>query len=64
VRAGPARPTRYVLCVRNRGHAASLEVRKLYRQCTDRGAARSGLVRVVDESGAGYLDPATRHRRK
>jgi len=47
----------YVLCVNNRGHAASLEVRKVYRFISDKAAARDGLIRVVDESGADYLYP-------
>lgn len=48
---------RYVLCVKNRGYAASLELRKVYRQLPDPAAERKGLVRVVDESGEDYLYP-------
>ena len=51
------RSTRYVLCVRNRGYAASLERRKVYRRLNDGRAARHGLIRVVDESGEDYLYP-------
>jgi hypothetical protein len=56
----PATKPSYVLCVRNRGYAASLEVRKLYRRLGDRQATRLGLLRVVDESGEDYLYPADR----
>lgn len=49
----------FVVCVKNRGYPASLEVRKLYRRLKDRQAIRLGLVRVVDESGEDYLYPAT-----
>lgn len=48
----------YVLCVRNRGFAASLELRKLYRRLRDARAARQGLFRVVDEAGKDFLYPA------
>ena len=51
------RPPRFVLCVRNRGYAASLDVRKIYRRLVDAKASRLGLMRVVDESGEDYLYP-------
>ncbi|MGQ0552896.1 MAG: hypothetical protein ACT4PU_06720 [Planctomycetota bacterium] len=51
-------PDRYVVCLSNRGYAASLEVRKLYCCKADREAVKLGLVRVVDESGEPYLYPA------
>ncbi len=47
----------YVICVKNRGYRASLEVRKVYRAIPDAGAAKHGLVRVIDESGEDYLYP-------
>jgi hypothetical protein len=50
--------TRYALCVRNDGYAASLEVRKVYQAIRDRQAEARGLVRVIDESGQDYLYPA------
>ena len=49
---------RFVVCVRNTGHPASLEVRKIYRALSDRTAEKHGMLRVVDESGEGYLYPA------
>jgi hypothetical protein len=51
------RPSRFLLCVRNRG-SEDLEVRKIYQVVPDASAAREGLVRVVDESGEDYLYPA------
>ena len=51
--------TRYVLCVKNRGHAASLERKKVYRRLNDIRASRHGLIRVIDESGQDYLYPSS-----
>lgn len=51
--------SRFVVCVRNRGFAASLELRKLYRVIPDREAESHKLIRVVDESGEDYLFPET-----
>ncbi len=48
---------RYVVCVKNAGYPASLELRKIYRSLTDAAASRHGLVRVIDESGDDYLYP-------
>ena len=42
----------------NRGYAASLEVRKIYRALTDRDARQHGYLRVLDDSGEDYLYPA------
>jgi len=53
-----ARPHRYALCLKNRGYAAALEVRKVYRVISDHLAEGRGLVRVIDESGEDYLYPA------
>jgi hypothetical protein len=51
------RPARYLLCLRNRGYAASLEVRKVYRALPDEEAGEHAMVRVIDESGEDYLYP-------
>lgn len=48
---------RRVLCVRNTGYEASLELRKIYFVLPDHGAERLGQLRVVDESGDDYLFP-------
>ena len=52
-----AKTSRYVVCVDNRGNSAALEVRKIYRVLQDASAKARGLVRVIDESGEGYLYP-------
>src|SRR2546425_900246 len=53
----PTRETGYALCVENRG-AEDLEIRKVYRVLHDKGAAATGYMRVIDESGEDYLYPA------
>jgi len=52
------RKAEFVVCIRNDGFAASLEPRKLYRVEHDPQSEQHGLVRVIDESGEGYLYPA------
>jgi hypothetical protein len=46
---------RFVLCARNEGYPAALELREVYRVLEDARASRLRLVRVVDESGEDYL---------
>jgi hypothetical protein len=46
-----------VICVRNEGYEASLEVRKIYRTVEDEDAKKHSLLRVIDESGDDYLFP-------
>ncbi|MEX2164845.1 MAG: hypothetical protein WD823_11455 [Sulfuricaulis sp.] len=50
-------PRHLVICVRNKGYAASLEKRKIYIAIPDSVAAKHGQIRVVDESGEDYLYP-------
>ncbi len=50
--------TRFIVCVKNEGYAASLELRKIYQVIPDARAAEHQLVRAVDESGEDYLFPA------
>ena len=45
---------RFVVCIRNKGYEASLELCKLYRLVPDAEAERRGYLRVVDESGEDY----------
>lgn len=52
-----SQPRRYVLCIRNDGYPASLEIRKLYQALHDVDGERHGLTRVIDESGEDYLYP-------
>jgi hypothetical protein len=49
---------RFLVCVRNTGYPASLELRKIYEALPDDDAAGHGLVRVIDESGEDYLYPS------
>ena len=57
-RRAPVRgTTSYVLCVKNDGYPASLDLGKLYRCLCDPGAERHLMRRVVDESGEDYLYP-------
>lgn len=47
----------YVVCVKNDGYEASLELRKIYQMTFDKSAEARQLLRVVDESGEDYLYP-------
>ena len=49
--------TQFVVCTRNDGYAASLEVRKIYATLPDTEAAKHHLIRIVDESGEDYVYP-------
>lgn len=49
---------RVVVCLKNEGYPASLEVRKLHRVLPGPEAATHKMIRVVDESGEDYLYPA------
>ena len=53
------KPHEFAVCINNRGHEASLDVRKLYQVLPDTDAARHNQLRIVDESGEDYLYPAT-----
>jgi hypothetical protein len=48
-----------VVCINNDGYRASLERRKIYLALRDSSAEKHGLLRVIDESGDGYLYPKT-----
>ena len=54
--SGSGRP-RFVVCINNAEHPASLELHKIYRVLPDDDAAQDGDVRVIDESGESYLYP-------
>lgn len=52
------RASRYLLiCLKNNGYEASLDLRKIYIALPDASASKHGLVRVFDESGEDYLYP-------
>jgi len=55
----PRKKSRFVLCVAQGTYRASLQMRKVYRVVDDPKAEAHGLVRVIDESGEGYLFPAS-----
>ena len=52
------RASRFVVCIDNARYPAALELQKIYRVLPDADAARDGDLRIVDESGEGYLYPA------
>lgn len=56
----PAASRRFAVCVQNDGYEASLELNKIYVVLQDKDAEREGDLRVVDESGEGYLFSADR----
>lgn len=50
-----AETIQFVVCLKNEGYPASLEVGKLYRTIPDGEAEKLGGLRVVDEDGEDYL---------
>ena len=49
-------PTKqFALCIDNTDYKASLIPGKVYRLISDPAAAKDDFVRIVDESGEGYL---------
>ena len=53
-------PIRYALCLDNRGHEVSLDIRKAYQIIPDAKSESQELLRIVDETGEDYLYQATR----
>jgi hypothetical protein len=51
------RANEFVVCVRNEGYEAALELRKIYKTLPDTSAGRHQLLRIIDESGEDYLYP-------
>ena len=51
------REAQFVICIANKGYAASLELRKIYQILPDKSGAKHLQVRVIDESGEDYLYP-------
>ncbi len=47
----------FVVCLKNEGYVASLELHKIYRVLPDPQAEEDGDLRIVDESGEDYLYP-------
>jgi len=48
---------RWMVCIKNQGYAASLELRKLYPALDDDKSEALGFLRIIDESGEDYLYP-------
>ena len=59
MKKSPRIPSQFLVCIKNAGYPASLELHKIYRVIPDADAAEDGDVRVVDESGEDYLYPAS-----
>jgi hypothetical protein len=51
------RDSQFVICIVNKGYAASLELRKIYQIVPDKAASRLHQIRVIDESGEDYHYP-------
>jgi hypothetical protein len=47
----------FVVCLKNEGYTASLELHKIYRVLSDPQADKDGDLRIIDESGEDYLYP-------
>jgi hypothetical protein len=45
----------FVVCLKNEGFLASLEIGKLYQIVPDEAAKKLGGLRVIDEDGEDYL---------
>ena len=45
------------MCAKNDDYPASLEKRKIYETLLDLSAEKHNQIRVIDESGEGYLYP-------
>jgi hypothetical protein len=50
--------SQFVVCVKNDGYKASLELRKIYQILPDAVATSHRMLRVIDETGEDYLYPA------
>jgi hypothetical protein len=53
----PRKTNQFMLCVKNDGYKAALEIRKIYAAIADAEAEKHRMVRIVDESGEDYLYP-------
>jgi hypothetical protein len=52
--------TSLFICLDNEGFEVSLQRLKIYVALQDAKAVRTGYLRIIDESGAGYLYPCER----
>ena len=51
--------SQFAICIKNDDYPASLQLWKVYRVLPDEKGARHNMLRVVDESGEGYLFSAS-----
>ena len=51
---------RLFICLDNKGYGVSLERLKIYVALPDAEAARTGYLRIIDESGENYPYPSQR----
>lgn len=51
---------KFVICTDNSGVEASLEIRKIYEVLTDKRAEKTGMLRIIDNSGEDYLHSSKR----
>lgn len=49
----------FFVCISNDKYPAALELRKIYEVIPDEISLQKGLLRVIDESGEGYLYPGS-----
>lgn len=50
--------TGFVICLKNKGYTASLELHKVYAVISAEPNDPGGYLRIIDESGEDYLFPA------
>jgi hypothetical protein len=46
----------FVVCVKNEGYAASLELRKIYENIPDQRASEHQMIRAIDKSGEEHCE--------
>ena len=50
----------FVVCINNADYPASLKLHKIYRVLVDKDTTSEGDIRIIDESGEGYLYSSSR----
>lgn len=51
---------RYVMCLDNKNHTVTLEIRKVYKVVDDSAIEARGAIRIIDETGEDYMYEAGR----
>ena len=52
--------SRYVMCLDNKNHTVTLEVRKVYKVIDDPAIEARGAIRIIDETSEDYMYEADR----